>query len=424
MKNKINRVRCFVICLIVTLVWLPAACSPGTSTKVTPVSQAFLPTETTEPTPVTTESTPTIVASTATVTPSITPSPTLPPLPSPTNTVTPTPMISHMQKLGELPIGGIAFPNLGVSADGTLLAVSAGDAEDVLYIFDMITQTVQWEIVEDDTGGTVGYSSLTFSPDNRYLAGWDGGFSLFVWDMFNGEAIYQMRYSRDWEVSIRSASFSPNSQLLAVSSFNNPIMVYSMTTGELVDEFPSSNIVTYPPTDGGDHFLKPGHRIGDYFEVEFIPNQANLLAIAIYPYPFIEGEGIAGGIYFWDMEAKSLENVISGEGGFSVMVSPNGQLLVAAIDDQIIGWDIEDDQEVFVIENTEANADPISNTDAGFFVTLNRIEGLNVWDFGGELVATLNPDVPVRDAVFLPDGRLLTAYLDEKSPIEIWEITE
>lgn len=423
MKNKINRVRCFVISLIVTLVWLPATCSPNTSAEVTPVSQTFLPTEITEPTPVITESTPTIATITATAIPSITPSPTLPPLPSPTNTVTPTPMISHMQKLGELPIGGIAFPNLGVSADGTLLAVSAGDAEDILYIFDMTTQTVRWEIVEDDTGGTVGYSALTFSPDDRYLTGWDNGLSLFVWDMDRGEAIYQIRYNRDWEVNIRSASFSSDSRLLALASFGL-VEIYSMVTGELVDGFPSPNIVTYPPTDGDDYFLKPGQHSAGFLEVGFVPNHTDLLAMAIFPDPFVEGEGVSGGIYFWDMEAQSLENVISGEGGFSVIVSPNGQLLVAAIDDQIVGWDIENSHEVFTIENMEVNAMPISITDAGFFVTLSRTEGMNVWDFGGELVATLNPDVPIGDVIFLPDGRLLIAYLDESSPIEIWEITE
>ena len=421
MKNKINQVHCFIICLIAMLVWLPTACSPGTSTEIIPVSQTILPTETTEPTMVITESTPTITASTTTATPSTTHTPTLPPLPSPTNT--PTPTVSHMQKLGELPIGGIAFPNLGVSADGTLLAVSAGDAEDVLYIFDMITQTVQWEIVEDDTGGTVGYSSLTFSPNGRYLAGWDGGFSLFVWDMYNGEVVYQIRYKRDWEVNIHSVSFSPDGQLLVLSSINL-VEIYSMVTGELVDRFPSQSIVTYPPTDNSDHFLKPGHHFGQTMGVEFVPKQINLLAITIYPDPFVEGEGIAGGLYFWDMEAHSLESIITGEGGYQMLISPSGQILVVRIDKHLVGWNIPDNREIFTLDSIEGSASLVTITDIGFFATFSQTEGLSVWGFGGELMATLNPDVPVRDAVFLPDGRLLIAYNDENSPIEIWEITE
>ncbi|MCB9423081.1 MAG: hypothetical protein H6667_24995 [Ardenticatenaceae bacterium] len=423
MKNKINWVHCFIICLVVTLVWLPTACKPDTPTEGMPVSQTFLPTKTTEPTQVITKSTPTITTSTATATPSITPSPTLPPLPLPTNTVIPTPMISHMQKLGELPIGGIAFPNLGVSADGTLLAVSAGDVEDVLYVFDMITQTVQWEIIEDDTGGTVGYSSLAFSPDNRYLAGWDGGFSLFVWDMYNGEVVYQIRYERDWEVNIRSVSFSPDSQLLVLSSLNL-VEIYSMATGDLVDRFPSQSIMTYPPTENGDHFLKPGHHYGQTMGVEFVPNQINLLAITIYPDPFVEGEGITGGLYFWDMEAHRLESIMTGEGGYQMLISPSGQILVARIDKQLVGWNIPNNREIFTIDSIEGSASLVTITDIGFFATFSHTGGVNIWDFGGELVATLNPDVPAGDAVFLPDGRLLIAYLDENSPIEIWEITE
>ena len=415
----------FVTCLTLTFMTMVVACSAETSIKVTQVSRVSMETETRIP--ITQEvnitSIPTSIASTAT--PSVASSPISLPSPSPTDTATPLSMISPLQKVAELPIGtSRRAANLAITTDGTLLAVSYS-AEDALYIFDMVNQAVKWRIVENSSGGASGYSSLAFSPDGHYLAAWDDGLVMFVSDMNNGEVVFRTEFSRNDEVNIRSASFSPDSQLLALASFNNPAMIYSMATGELVDRFPSSKVVTYPPTDGGDHFLKPGHLVGDYWQVEFIPSYSKVLAISVDPYPFIEGEGIIGGVYFWDMEAQSLANTIPGGGGFATLASPDGQLLVALVDDQLIGWDIVEGYEIFSTENIESDEYPISITDAGFFATLSSSVGLNIWNFDGEMVAELQPEKTISDAVFTPDGRLLIAYKgDDNPPIEVWEIHE
>jgi len=375
------------------------------------------------PTP-TIEPTMTMVAAAATPTLTLTPSPhpTTPTFtPTTAATATPLPTVSPLRKIGELPINGFQFPNLEISPDGTLLAISVGEHENALYIFDMLTQTVKWRI-ENVTGEMTGYSSVTFSPDVNYLAAWDNGYSMFVWDMKNGEMVYRMRFGRNEEVFAESISFSPDGQLLTLSSLNAPAFIYRMETGELVDTFPSPNIVTYPPTANDDHFLSPGRHFGEIMDVEFVPNHANLLAITVYADPFVEGEG-TGGLYFWDMETQTLESSIPGEGGYSMIVSPDGQFLVVRIDDLVVGWDILHKRETFVINNLTGDTYLSAITDAGFFVTLSETSGLMVWNFSGELVATLNSDKRVWDVLFTPDGHLLITYLVENSPIEIWEIS-
>jgi WD40 repeat protein len=150
-----------------------------------------------------------------------------------------------------------------------------------------------------------------------------------------------------------------------------------------------------------------------------------LLAVTVFPGPFIEGDSVVGGLYFWDMESQSLESIITGDGGYSLIASPNGHLLVTRIDEQLVGWDVVNNYETFRIKSIEGNADLISITDAGLFTTLSRTEGLKIWDFSGELIATLNTNTPIRDTVFMPDGRLLIAYSSEDNPpIEVWEIHE
>lgn len=421
MIHRNNPTYYILICLAVTLMAMVVACSSEIPVEVTGVSQVIVETETRTLVTQEVKATSTGIAVTPTITLTFTPTVTLTPLP--TNTATSSPTISPLRKVAELPVNSSQFgTNLAITLDGTLLAVS-NSSENAVHVFDMVNQTVKWRIVEDDSGGTDGYSSLAFSPNGRYLAAWDNGFVLFVWDMDDGQVVYQIRYNRDWEVNVRSVSFSPDSQLLALSSFRL-VDVYSMVTGELVDGFPSPNIVTYPPTDGDDYFLKPGHHSAGFLEVGFVPNHTGLLAIAIFPDPFVEGGGVSGGVYFWDMEAQSLENVIPGEGGFSIIVSPDGHLLMARIDKQLVGWDIVNNSEIFVVETTGSDEYLIPITDAGFFATLGSTSGLKIWDFNGELVAMFPSDKLISDAIFTPDGRLLIAYSDENSPIEMWEIHE
>ncbi len=347
------------------------------------------------------------------------------PLPSPLPTVvtTPSPTISPLQKLGELPVAGYPSPNLEVTADESLLAISAGGMEDVLYVFDMTTQTIKWELKEENTGGTTGYSSLVFSPDGRYLAAWDNGYSLFVWDAENGEIIFQKKFDRDENIDIDSISFSPTGELLAFSSHNSPVNIYNMTTGDFVDTFPSPNILTYPDTENNNHFLKPNNHYGEIWEVKFVPNYPNRLAFTILPDPFVEGEGVSGGLYFWDMEEQSLQSVLLGSYGLSIVVSPDGQLLVARIGEKIVGWNLLNNYESFAIENIENDTYLSAITDAGLFATLSQAEGMKIWNFSGELIGTLSSDKTISDMIFMTDGRLLVTYIgDDNQPIEVWEI--
>jgi WD40 repeat protein len=417
MINKDNLLHCFVACLTLVLIIIAVACSPVEPIEITRDTLVITATATVESVTKEIEAAPSLIVSVPTARPTIFPSP------SPIYTSTPITITSSLQKSGELPWGSFPYPSMGISADGALLAISAAGNEDALYVFDMITQTLKWTIVGDDTGGTTGYSSLTFSPDGRYLAGWDNGYSLFVWGMENGGVFYQMEFERDWNVYVQSVSFSPDGQLLALSSLNG-VFIYDMETGELIDEFPSSSIVTYPPTDGGDHFLKPSHPFGEIWEVAFIPNYDNLLALTIATHPLVEGEGIAGGLYFWDMKAQKLEIIITGKGGFQMLVSPNGQFLVVIIDRKLVGWDIPNNRETFTIESIEDSGSLVAIVDTGFFVTKSSSAGLKVWDFDGYLVAKLQSDRLIRDAVFTPEGQLLIAYGGENSSIEVWELHE
>lgn len=348
---------------------------------------------------------------------------TLPPTVVKTSTSAPPATISPMQKIGVLPISGSV---LAISSDGTLLA-SADVHTDILYIFDMTEQITKWELMED-SGGMTGYSSLDFSPDGNLLAAGGVEQDVFVWDMFSGELVYQIH---EPYYAVKRVSFSPDGQLLAVSSeetysVNAGVMIYSMVTGGLVDTFPSPNIVTYPSTDGSEHFLKTFQDFGWFVgEAVFVPNHSNLLAITIND-PLAEAKDETWALYLWDMEGQQLQGVLPGAFGDVIAVSPNGHLLAASVDDQLYSWDVQNNTELFVrrIENLNTYRMALSNT--GFLARLNWSGVTTIWNQEGDLLMMLEPTGQIAtDIVFTPDDHFLIAYIGDKSiPIEIWGINK
>ncbi len=410
MLYKNNLIRYFAVQII--MVVIATSCSPSIPVEGTQALGNITESETLEATTPEIKNTPTIPANTPTATVTITPSPTTPPSPTATLTLTP----SLLQKIDDLPLGNVPFPELGITEDGTLLAISTLNTNDAPFIFDMSDQTIKREIVEGEMGVMSGYSSLTFSTDGRYLAGWNGGWTVFVWDMDNGEILHKIQFERDDEVEVDNISFSPDGQLLAFSSMGGGAFMYDMETGKSVDTLPS---VTYLLANDDNHTLGPG----GISYVKFIPNYTNLLALAVYGSPFVDGEATTGGLYFWDVKSQHSEGIITGTGGYTILSSPDGKFVVVRVNKRFVGWDILNNREVFAIEHVERSG-LVSNASVDFFATLSEDEGLKIWNYNGELITTLHPDKKILDVVFTPENRLIISYSNESSPIEVWKIQE
>lgn len=362
-----------------------------------------------------------------TVTSTITPTPRIPtstPITNETGTPIAIPTVpSFARTVSNLPISGSV---LAVSADGTLVAVS-DFATDVLLIFDVIEQSMKWKLVED-SGSMTGNSPITFSPDGNFLAAGGVEQDLFIWNMNNGEVIHRISHPYS---SLSGLSFSPDSTLLAISSIDKfstyeGVRIYDMTTGEQVDTFPSPSILVYPPSANGDkHFLEPFNRYGEIWEAVFLPNQPKILAIAVNPYGLSQEENNSGGVYLWDIEAKELREELTGGFISAMTISPNGRFLVAYINNELHGWDIEQDRKLFVQNVGDVYLPKLTLTNSGLLATLTGEGIVGVWNIEGELLTNIESDNPITDIAFTPEGNLLVAFLvGNNSPIEIWKFNE
>lgn len=334
---------------------------------------------------------------------------TLPPPASPTQVPIPTPIPtpSPWQKIAEWPVTAAAFaPYFELSDDGTLLATT--DLETgILYVFHTASWELLWEIDEPNRGLTS--YSLDFSPDGTLLAGSGSEQDIYVWDMQTGERKYIL--DNPYYV-VNSVTFSPDGELLAVSTPEaltyDRITIWNLESGQ-----PLSNQLK--ATDYGWYVNK----------IAFVPNHPHLLAITAANINFPEDwrEGFKpGGLYFWNIEDDFVQEVITGTVGLGIVISPSGEHVIAAIDDNIRIWDVNQKGEPF---QWAVKSSPLAVTETRIVAVEQQSHTqLSVWDLRGVLMGTLDTKYPVYDAAFLPNGDIVVAYFveDVAQGFEVWRL--
>ena len=403
-----------IVNFLIMLTLLFAGCRPIESSSTTQIITTPEANVTISPIPTLT----TTNIRTSTSTPSPTPFASSTQSPTATKETTPRATISPLQKIAELPTSG---SGLAISDDGLFVGITNANTG-VLYVLDLKTQEVKWELTETSRTMT-SYTALDFSPDNVLLAAGGVEQDVFIWDMTDGELTFRIPVPFQ---TVDQVSFSSDSQLLAVSS-NDGLRIYSTETGELADTFPSPNIVTYPISNNGEHFLKPSQAARWFVgEAVFVPNHTNLLAITINS-PYAEENDKVGALYFWDMESQELQEILTGAFGDMIAISPNGQLLIAEIDGQLRGWDILNGTELFIQYTEEMGSiQRIALANNSLLAMLNRDGVMTLWNLEQELLIILDSDKFVTDVLFTPDNDLLVAGFAGEGdvPVEIWKLAK
>ena len=123
---------------------------------------------------------------------------------------------------------------LAYSPDGKTIAVACGDGWVVLV--DAETGTVRQQL---DSGVRskpwqpnfwIANGMVRFSLDGRFLASWEMGHDVFIWDAHSGQCIHTLAHGD----RIDELDFSRDSALLATTSRDSCVRVWDLRTGGLV----------------------------------------------------------------------------------------------------------------------------------------------------------------------------------------------
>lgn len=332
------------------------------------------------------------------------------------------------------------------------------------YDISTMMPTALWDT---DRGFT---SAVAFSPDGRWLATGDGDGLVKMWDVQRGVCIAQMERdeSEKPDHMVSRLVFSPDSQLLAVSSLRDYILyVWNTETGERIAKFhDNTNYKWFPfllrpiafssegnliactmPNDSLLHAdrrgtIRPPEHSCNSISVWDIKTGEQLTCLTEHPNfvysvvfspcgKFLASGGRDGAVRVWSVANWELLHTFQNYGTErkKVFYSPESVLYALEMSDEAWSvWDVTSGErtdhfleEHISVHNTHA---PKGTPFVSASTTRREFRKWTVGDSQPHLFSHLHTGVPFS-LVFAPDGKTLVGgYWSDSEKVILWDITD
>jgi WD40 repeat protein len=284
---------------------------------------------------------------------------------------------------------------ISISPNGKTLA--AHD-DSILALWDMETGTLlsKAEEMDDMVFG------MAFSPDSQWIAvaSWDRG--ALIWDARTGELKHTLSCEDERTLSL---SFSPDSKLLATGSEN--LRVWDMETGELLHTLSDPGARQLSITAA----IENHEHIPEIFTVAF--SHDGRVVVAEWP--------DTNTVCIWNTETWTLEHTIRG----SIAFSPGGNPLAVLRDGDaaIRIYETSPWQLRSTLEDHKQQIWPIAFSSDGEIIATCSGREISLWDADtGKAIRTFgDPARKVSTLAFSPDGRILITGA-RRCGLRVWEV--
>ncbi|MBD1811144.1 hypothetical protein NDA07_11720 [Microcoleus vaginatus DQ-U2] len=273
--------------------------------------------------------------------------------------------------------------SVSFSPDGKYIATASGDKTARLW-------DVTGKLIREFKGHQDAVFSVSFSPDGKYIATASGDKTARLWDL-TGKLIREFKGHLD---GIFSVSFSPDGKYIATASWDKTARLWDVT-GKLIREF-------------------KGH-------------QEWLLSVSFSP----DGKYIATAsrdktARLWDVTGKLIQKFKGHlDWVFSVSFSPDGKYIATASGDKTARlWDVTGK----LIQEFKGHLDWVWSVsfspDGKYIATASSDKTARLWDVTGKLIREFKGH---QDAVFsvsfsLDDKYIATASGD--NTVRLWDVTD
>jgi len=322
--------------------------------------------------------------------------------------------------------------SLSLSPDGKYLVTGGSDR--AIKVWEIATGK---ELITL-SGAHKGYiNRVEFSPDGKQIVSCDGSGEIKVWDAADvNEAITSVRHGNNW---MHSVSFSPDGkQIVSVMYDDRMIKVWDVETGSEIFTFSGhKGGVSYAAfSPNGKHIVSTGKdgiiKIWDAAsgdEVMKLTGQNDLFG----PVSFnSDGKLLASGsagnrIKVWDTITGAIVTILHGHDGpiDSVAFSPEDKYLVSGSDDCTVRiWDIATGEEMTTLRGHAGFATSAVFTPDGKKVISGSWDGtVKVWNVtvNCELCRFQKHKEYVRSVAFNPDGKRLVSRSND-GKVKIWDV--
>lgn len=302
---------------------------------------------------------------------------------------------------------------LAFSPDSSLLAAATGD--NTILFWDIVTgESVGQPLVGLDMEAT----ALAFSPDGKILAAGTRSQKVLLWDVNKGELIgepligsieyFEYDVHSNFSIGIKGLTFTPDGGRIIAACKNGDIIVWNVTSGELVSEslgkdriegswgsaYMSMALSPYglemaSGLDDGsiELALTQGSRSFDK-KIRLNEEDSKLIALALSPdSQMVAGANLDDEIIFWDLNLDEQINKSPLEGHTSqinsLVFSPDGSMLASGgYDNTVILWDVNYKKAIgHPLTGHNATVIAIAFSDNGkWLASLDRLGNTLLWN--------------------------------------------
>ena len=314
--------------------------------------------------------------------------------------------------------------SVSFSPDGKYIATASEDKTARLW-------DLTGKLIQEFKGHQDRVNSVSFSPDGKYIATASEDKTARLWDLA-GKLIQEFKGHQD---RVNSVSFSPNGKYIATASGDNTARLWDLT-GKLIQEFKGHqdrvNSVSFSPdgkyiaTASSDQTARLWD-LRDKLIQEFKGHQCRVNSVSFSP----DGKYIATASWdnntarLWDLTGKLIQEFKGHQGTvWSVSFSPDGKYIATASWDKTARlWDLTGK----LIQEFKGHQDCINSVsfspDGKYIATASGDNTAGLWDLTGKLIQEFKGHQDwVNSVSFSPDGKYIATVSWDKRA-RLWDLT-
>lgn len=281
------------------------------------------------------------------------------------------------------------------SKNGTLFAV--GNSDGNIQIWDFKNGEYLQRITVAENQDIFAISSMSFSPDNKYLAAVDSNNKIQVWELDSDQTIYEKQYSKEF----RGVALSMETQLFATCK-NDEINLYDFNSGEHVKKI-----------EGSEEY---------FFRVYFNSKRTKLITLSF-----------GGTIKLWDMETGAELFSLPQEMYYSVAVHPHQEIIAATVkkSNKVEIWNLTSRSLIRTIETSKYHNDSCDLTFSHDGKIL-LVEDYNYYKNGNNTISFWDVDsgnflhqltgISANRFIFSPDGNFIAGESHHYDAVALFDV--
>ena len=281
-----------------------------------------------------------------------------------------------------------------------------------------------------------GVTSITYSPDGKYLASGNTDKSVKIWDIVSGKLVTKIQ---GHDYSISTVDYSPDGKYLASGNDDGNIKIWNIASGKLLRTMQSNiyypiNTIKHSPdgkylaSGSGDGSIKIWEIPSGKLIQSLKAHSDKINTISYSPKgKYLASGSDDGNIKIWKFPSGRLIQTLTTNYDWiqTLNFSPNGKYLLSG---DFLGklktWEVATGKLIQTLKSHSDRVVSVNYSPDGKYITTGSHKNIKIWEVStGKLIRTLQDHFNgITSIKYSPDGKYLASGGWDQN-IKIWEIS-